>query len=110
MKNKLIVFVLSTFFAGLAGALYASFIRFIGPELGYITTNFDLLMYLLVGGIGTLSGPIIGTILIVWLTQQLQFFQDYLMIIFDPLLTLLMIFSPRESVGFLGYCQISNIE
>jgi len=109
MKNKLIVFVLSTFFAGLAGALYASFIRFIGPELGYITTNFDLLMYLLVGGIGTLSGPIIGTILIVWLTQQLQFFQDYRMIIFGPLLTLLIIFSPRGIVGFLGDRKIRRI-
>ncbi|UOQ94617.1 branched-chain amino acid ABC transporter permease [Halobacillus shinanisalinarum] len=99
MKNKLTVFVLSTFFAGLAGALYASFIRFIGPDIGYITIIFDFLTYLLVGGIGTLAGPIVGTFLVVWVSQSLQFLQDYRMLIFGPLLTLLIIFYPRGIVG-----------
>lgn len=99
MKNKLTVFVLSTLFAGLAGALYASFVRFIGPEIAATAITFDLLTYLLVGGIGTLSGPIIGTILIVWISQQLQFLQDYRMLIFGPVLTLLIIFYPRGIVG-----------
>lgn len=99
IKNKLTVFVLSTFFAGLSGALYASFIRFIGPDVGYISVTFDLLTYLLVGGIGTLSGPIVGTVLIVWLSQELQFLQDYRMMIFGPVLTLLVIFYPKGIVG-----------
>lgn len=99
MKNKLLVFVISTFFAGLAGALYASFIRFIGPDIGYITIIFDLLTYLLVGGIGTLAGPIVGTFIIVTVSQSLQFLQDYRMLIFGPLLTLLIIFYPRGIVG-----------
>ncbi|UOR11475.1 branched-chain amino acid ABC transporter permease [Halobacillus amylolyticus] len=101
MKNKLTVFVLSTFFAGLAGALYASFIRFIGPDIGYITIIFDFLTYLLVGGIGTLAGPIVGTFLVVWVSQSLQFLQDSRMLIFGPLLTLLIIFYPRGIVGAL---------
>lgn len=100
-KNKLLAFVLSTFFAGLAGALYASFIRFLGPEIGSTTITFDMLMYLIVGGIGTLSGPIIGTIIIVWLSQHLQFLQDYRMLLFGPLLALLIIFSPRGIVGMI---------
>ncbi|MCP3027957.1 branched-chain amino acid ABC transporter permease [Halobacillus sp. A5] len=100
MKNKLVVFVLSTFFAGLAGALYASFIRFIGPDIGYTTVIFDLLTYLLVGGIGTLAGPVVGTMLIVSVSQSLQFLQDYRMLIFGPLLTLIIIFYPRGIVGF----------
>jgi branched-chain amino acid transport system permease protein len=99
MKNKLTVFVLSTVFAGLSGALYASFIRFIGPDIGSIAIVFDFLTYLLIGGIGTLSGPIVGTIIIVWLSQQLQFLQDYRMLIFGPVLTLLVIFYPRGIVG-----------
>lgn len=99
MKNKLTVFVLSTFFAGLSGALYASFIRFIGPDIGYTSITFDLLTYLLVGGIGTLSGPIVGTLTIVWLSQQLQFLQDYRMMIFGPVLTILIIFYPKGIVG-----------
>ncbi len=104
MRNKLAAFVLSTFFAGLAGALYASFIRFIGPDIGYITITFDLLTYLLVGGIGTLSGPIIGTLIVVWVSQQLQFLQDYRMLVFGPVLTLLIIFYPRGLAGsFIGW-------
>lgn len=94
MKNKLTVFVISTTFAGLSGALYASFVRFIGPDIGSITITFDLLTYLLVGGIGTLSGPIVGTLLVVWLSQALQDFQQYRMMIFGPVLTLLIIFYP----------------
>lgn len=99
MKNKLTAFVLSTLFAGLSGALYASFVRFIGPDIGSISITFDLLTYLLIGGIGTLSGPIVGTLIIVWLSQQLQGFQEYRMLIFGPVLTLLVIFYPRGIVG-----------
>lgn len=99
MKNKLTAFVLSTAFAGLSGVLYASFVRFIGPDIGNMSIMFDLLIYLLIGGIGTLSGPIIGTLLIVWLSQQLQFLQDYRMLIFGPVLTLIIIFYPGGIVG-----------
>lgn len=103
MKNKLVSFVISTFFAGLAGGLYASFIRFIGPEVAYITMIFDYLMFLLVGGIGTLVGPLLGTLLITWISQSLQFLADYRMLIFGPILVLLIVFYPYGIVG--GYLQ-----
>jgi branched-chain amino acid transport system permease protein len=109
-RNKLTVFVLSTFFAGLAGALYASFVRFIGPDIGSISIIFDLLTYLLIGGIGTLTGPIVGTLLIVWLSQQLQFLQDYRMLIFGPILTLLVIFYPRGIVGAIASWKFKRQE
>lgn len=108
MKNKLTVFVISTIFAGLSGALYASFVRFIGPDIGSTTIVFDFLTYLLVGGIGTLSGPIVGTILIVWISQQLQFLQDYRMLIFGPVLTLLIIFYPRGIVGAIASINLKR--
>ncbi len=99
MKNKLTSFVLSVFFTSLAGALYASFIRFLGPDIGYISVMFDFLTYLIVGGIGTMAGPVVGTLLITFLSQQLQFLQDYRMLIFGPVLTLLVIFYPQGIVG-----------
>jgi len=104
MRNKVLAFVLSTTFAGLAGALYAGMVRFIGPEDANILHTFDMITYLLVGGIGTLSGPLVGTMGIVWLTQSLQFMEEYRMILFGPLLVLLVIFFPRGIVGsFLGW-------
>ncbi|WP_096225311.1 branched-chain amino acid ABC transporter permease [Geobacillus sp. FJAT-46040] len=99
MKNKLASFVLSVFFTSLAGALYASFIRFLGPDIAYVSVMFDFLTYLLVGGIGTLAGPVVGTLLITFLSQQLQFLQDYRMLIFGPVLTLLIIFYPHGIAG-----------
>src|SRR5699024_4776471 len=110
MKNKLLVFVLSTFFAGLAGALYASFIRFLGPEIASTNITFDLLVYLMIGGIGTLSGPIVGTLLVVWLSQNLQFLQEYRMLIFGPFLVLLIIFAPRGLVGMFNDWRIRKSE
>ncbi|MGQ7272890.1 branched-chain amino acid ABC transporter permease [Marinobacter sp. V034] len=101
MRNKVLAFVLSTTYAGLAGALYAGMVRFIGPEDANILHTFNLITYLLVGGIGTLFGPLVGTLSIVWLTQSLQFLETYKMILFGPLLVLLVIFFPNGLVGSL---------
>lgn len=104
MRNKVLAFVLSTTYAGVAGALFAGVVRFIGPEEANVNHTFDMITYLLVGGIGTLFGPLVGTLSIVWITQSLQFLADYKMIIFGPLLVLLVIFFPRGVVGsFLGW-------
>lgn len=101
MKNKLLAFVLSAAFAGMAGALYASYVRFIGPQMADIHVAFELLLYLLVGGIGTLAGPIIGTFIVVVLTQMLQFLEEFRMLVFGPIVVFLILFYPRGLVG--GY-------
>lgn len=99
MRNKILAFVLSTVYAGMAGALYAGMVRIVGPEEANINHTFDMITYLLVGGIGTLTGPLLGTVGIVWITQSLQFLEEYRMIIFGPLLVLLVIFAPRGISG-----------
>jgi branched-chain amino acid transport system permease protein len=52
-----------------------------------------------VGGIGTLLGPLLGSIGVPWLTQYLQFLQDYRFVVFGPLLIILVIFVPHGVVG-----------
>ena len=91
MRNKVLAFVLSTVYAGLAGGLYAGVVRFIGPAEAEVVHTFDIITYLLVGGIGTLMGPLVGTMAITWLTQAVQSFEEYRMIVFGPLLVLLVI-------------------
>ncbi|MCA0990631.1 branched-chain amino acid ABC transporter permease [Pseudalkalibacillus hwajinpoensis] len=106
MKNQLLAFTLSALFAGLSGALYASFIRFIGPQISAITVTFEMLMYLLVGGIGTLAGPLVGTLIVISLTQSLQFLEEYRMLIFGPVVVLLVLYYPRGITGSInGYVQ-----
>ena len=99
MRNKLLAFVLSVFYAGLAGGLYAGFVRFLGPGLAAVENTFDLTMYMLVGGLGTVLGPLLGAIAVPWLTQYLQFLQEYRFLVFGPLLVLLVIFLPYGVVG-----------
>ena len=99
MRNKVLAFVLSTVYAGLAGGLYAGVVRFIGPAEAEVVHTFDIITYLLVGGIGTLMGPLVGTMAITWLTQAVQSFEEYRMIVFGPMLVLLVIFMPKGVVG-----------
>ena len=99
MRNKTRAFMLSVFYAGMAGGLYAGFVRFIGPGVAGVEHTFDMTMYMLIGGLGTLLGPLLGAITVPWLTQYLQFLQEYRFIVFGPILVLLVIFVPNGIVG-----------
>lgn len=83
-RTKLIAYSMSAFFVGVAGGLYAPFVGSVYPQFGF-DPNFDLAVAVLVfvGGIGTLSGPVIGTLLLIPLQQYfyLQFGNDNLFLI-----------------------------
>jgi branched-chain amino acid transport system permease protein len=99
MRTKLLAFMLSVFYAGMAGGLYAGFVRFLGPGVAAVENTFDMTMYMLIGGAGTLLGPLLGALSVPWLTQYLQFLQEYRFIVFGPILVLLVIFLPHGAVG-----------
>ncbi|WP_019561489.1 MULTISPECIES: branched-chain amino acid ABC transporter permease [Caldimonas] len=99
MRTKLTAFVLSVVYAGWAGGLYAGFVRFLGPGVAGVEHTFDMTMYMLVGGIGTMLGPLLGAVAMPWLTQYLQFLQEYRFVVFGPLLIVLIIFLPHGVVG-----------
>ena len=106
MRTKLLAFVLSVFYAGLAGGLYAGTIRFLGPDLANIAHTFDIVTAMLIGGIGTVAGPIVGALVLPWITQYLQFMENYRMLVFGPLLVVLLIFLPAGIVGTLRNQQV----
>ncbi|KQW40697.1 branched-chain amino acid ABC transporter permease [Rhizobacter sp. Root404] len=104
MRTKLLAFMLSVFYAGMAGGLYAGFVRFLGPGVAAVENTFDMTMHMLIGGAGTLLGPLLGALSVPWLTQYLQFLQEYRFIVFGPILVLLVIFLPHGVVGtYLGW-------
>jgi branched-chain amino acid transport system permease protein len=82
--QQALAFMLSVFYAGLAGGLYAGYVRFLGPDLAVSHHTFDMTMFMLIGGIGTLLGPLLGASLVPWLTQYLQFLQEYRFVVFGP--------------------------
>lgn len=99
MRTKLLAFLVSVFYAGVAGGLYAGFVRFLGPDLAGVHHSFDMTMYMLVGGLGTLLGPLLGALALPWVTQWLQFLQEYRFLVFGPLLVLIVIYMPQGIVG-----------
>lgn len=71
-KYKLIAFVISTFFAGISGGLYAYYFRLIDNSVYSATNSFAPLMMTVIGGLGTVAGPIIGAIFMVSVQQILS--------------------------------------
>lgn len=100
--NKQLAFAASTTFAGTAGALYASVQGFIGPNSASINLTFEMLMFILVGGLGTVMGPIVGTMFVLVLFEVFQDFQEYRFIVLGPVIIALVIFAPRGVVGHLN--------
>jgi len=70
-KYKLIAFVISTFFAGISGGLYAYFIRLIDNSVFSPLNSFSPLIMTVIGGLGTVAGPIIGAVFLVAIQQIL---------------------------------------
>ena len=97
--GKLLSFVVASFFAGLAGGIYASLIGSISPSTASIDLTFNWLIYLLLGGAATLAGPILGAFVIPVILDQMQFLQGYRMIIFGILLIVVIIYFPRGIMG-----------
>ena len=70
-KYKLYAFMISTFFAGLSGGLYAHFLRYIRVSIFTPANSFEPLMMSVIGGLGTIEGPIIGSIMLVAIDSYL---------------------------------------
>ena len=68
---KLLAFVLCTFLAGLSGAIYAHFLRYINVTIYNPANSFKPLMMAVIGGLGTIEGPIIGSIILVFIESFL---------------------------------------
>jgi branched-chain amino acid transport system permease protein len=76
-QYKLTVFMISAFLAGFAGALYAHYIRLISPEMLSLGETFSVLTMAIVGGLGTLFGPVVGAVLLTFLSEGLRFLEDF---------------------------------
>lgn len=94
-RTKILSFVVANFFAGLAGGIYVSIIGNVSPSVASLKLTFDFLLYVMLGGVATLAGPVIGSFAIPVLSENLQIVMDYQMMIFGLLLILVIIFLPR---------------
>jgi len=100
-KNKLISFFISGFYSGLAGALYAHFDRFISPDNFTFSLSILVLCMVIIGGMGTVLGSILGAIIITILLEYLQNLGDYRLLIYGLLITIMISYYPQGLIGIL---------
>ncbi|WP_430397512.1 branched-chain amino acid ABC transporter permease [Ferrovibrio sp.] len=98
-RTKVLAFAISTTFAGIGGSLYAHLNRYIAPDAFGLGESINLLIMTVIGGMGTLTGPLVGAVIVVYLRETLTMLKDYNMLIYGLLLMILMIFVPRGLVG-----------
>ncbi len=98
-KTKLLSFVVSIFFVSMAGGIYAIMMGSISPFVASLGGTFNFLLYVILGGTGTLAGPILGSFVMPILQENLAFLQEYQMIFFGALLVVVIIYAPK---GFMG--------
>jgi branched-chain amino acid transport system permease protein len=100
-RYQFVAFVLSALFAGLAGALYAAFTRFVGPEYLSVIQSAEALIMVILGGAGTLLGPAIGAALIVFLEDYVSSMTQHWLLVLGIIYVLVTLFAPRGLVGLI---------
>ena len=103
MRFRLIAFVISAVGTGLAGILWANYAKFVTPDMAAWTKSGELMGIVIVGGIGTLLGPIVGTAVYIGLEQLLAMWTEHWMIVMGPILVLIALFGRQGLMGrFIG--------
>jgi branched-chain amino acid transport system permease protein len=97
---KTLSFGLSTLIAGMAGSLYAHIYTVLSPEIFNLDLSVQFLTMVVVGGMGTIIGPIIGSIFLVILPELLRGLAKYQMLIYGVMLMLCMSFIPYGLMSF----------
>lgn len=96
---KVVAFVISSFFAGIAGGLFAHYQGFIDPNSFNFNRSVDVVIMVVIGGMGSLSGSLIGGIIVTVFPEILRVFQQYRLIIFPAILIALMLVRPEGIMG-----------
>lgn len=99
VRCRIQIFVLSAVFAAIAGSLYAHFLNYVNGTFFDLSVMIQLMAILVVGGIGTLWGPLIGAIVLVWVSQNLGGYAEYSQLIFGLIYGAALLFLPRGLVG-----------
>jgi branched-chain amino acid transport system permease protein len=101
-RYKLVCFVIAGTLCGLSGALLANNTDFVSPAVMYWTRSGDLMVMVILGGMGTLFGPVIGAVVYLVLEELLSQVTEYWALIMGPLLLLIVLFGRGGIMGLLG--------
>ena len=93
-KAKLTAFAIGAFWAGLAGVIFAARTTFVNPESFRVWESVLILCMVVLGGMGSIPGVIIGALILILLPEYLRAFSDYRLLLFGGILVVMMVFRP----------------
>ena len=94
-RYKITAFLIGAFFAGLAGGVYAHFKQYIAPQGFGFDRSIEIVVMVILGGMGNTTGVIIAAILLTVLGESLRQFGDFRMILYSLAIIVLMILRPQ---------------
>ena len=100
-RYRLVCFVIAGTLCGLAGVLLANHTDFVSPAMMHWTRSGDLIVMVVLGGMGSAFGPLIGAVVLLVLEEALSGITEYWQIILGPLLLLIVLFARGGIVGLL---------
>jgi branched-chain amino acid transport system permease protein len=100
--TKRFAYGLSAGMAGLAGAIYACLMGYVGPEAFGLGRSIEILVMSIVGGLGSLTGQFLGALVFTYLPQKLQAFADYQFIVYGVVLLSSFTLLPKGLAGLLS--------
>lgn len=109
VRAKLTAFVLGTVIAGLAGALYAHYMKFISADSFSFPFSVTLLSIVVAGGLGTFWGPLLGAVVLGILPELFRPLVDYRMFLYAAILLLMIRFMPGGLLGGSTMLSIKNL-
>jgi branched-chain amino acid transport system permease protein len=95
MKHKVMVFAIGSFWAGIAGSLYAHYSCYVGPGIFASPLGLNILVYAVFGGVGSVIGPVVGTAIFTILPEVTRVAKFYEPIFFGASLVLAVLFLPE---------------
>lgn len=100
-RYKYLAFILSSVFAGLAGAIYAYLNQFVGPDSLYVTRSAEVLLMVIAGGAGTVMGPAVGACLLVLLEAIVSGYTERWLSVLGIIYILVTLLAPNGIVGLI---------
>ena len=100
-RYKLAGFVAAGAAAGLAGALMANYMGFVSPGLMHWTVSGEIMVMVVLGGMGTLTGPVVGAAALLLLEETLSAYMEHWMVVLGPMLVLVVLFARQGVWGWL---------
>jgi branched-chain amino acid transport system permease protein len=101
---KVLAFVLGSFFAGVAGGLFAHYLGYLNPNSFTFIKSIEVIAMVVLGGMGSISGSVLAAVILTLLPEVLRPVKDYRMVIYALMLIILMITRPQ---GLLGSRELS---